>query len=350
MTARTLYFAFPGSLDTPTGGYRYDRRLIGELRTLGLDVVTVPLPEHFPFPDGAARQEAGRALAALPDGATVIVDGLAFGAMDEVASAEARRLRLIALCHHPLAMESGLDAAQQQALLASETRALACARAVVVTSAPTGRVLTTEYGVPAARIAVAQPGTDRVPFAACDGDPLRLLTVASLTRRKGHDVLIDALAPLAFLPWQARFVGGGHFDPDWAQELQDRVNRLQLQDRIRFAGTVDDLQTEYRQADVFVLPSRFEGYGMVFAEALATGLPVIAARVGAVPDVVPGPAGLFVPPDDAEALCGALQRVLTDGALRRRLQAGAQRAAAGLPTWSDSARRVARLIQKVQAI
>lgn len=348
MSAFTLYFAFPGDLDTPTGGYHYDRRLIDELRTLGLDVIAVPLPDRFPFPDERAREESWRLLAALPDGAVVIFDGLAFGALDDVAIAEAERLRIIALCHHPLALESGLDATQQQAFRASETRALQCTHAVVVTSDHTGRILAKDYGVPPERIVVALPGTDRVPFAACDGDPLRLLTVASLTRRKAHDVLIEALAPLTSLPWQARFVGGVDFDPVWAEELQDRVNHLQLQDRIRFVGAVDDLQAEYQNADVFVLPSRFEGYGMVFAEALAAGLPVIAARAGAVPDVVPETAGLLVPPDDVEALSDALRRLLLSEDLRRQLQAGARSAAAALPSWSDSARRVARLVKEVE--
>jgi len=348
VNASSLYFAFPGHLDTPTGGYHYDRRLIGELRSLGLAVRTVPLPDGFPFPDQAARDTARRALAALPDGAVVMVDGLALGALDDVAEAEARRLRLIALCHHPLALESGLDAAQRQALLASETRALQATRAVVVTSEHTGRILGADFGVSDGRIVVARPGTDRHPFAPCDGEPPLLLTVASLTRRKAHDVLIDALAPLAALPWRARFVGGADFDPGWAADLREQVNRRLLQDRIHFAGTVEDLQAEYHRADVFVLPSRFEGYGMVFAEALAAGLPVVAARAGAVPDVVPGTAGLLVPPDDTEALTAALHRLLTDPTLREALQHGARSAAAALPAWSDSARRVARLIEEVR--
>lgn len=345
--ASPLYFVFPGDLDTPTGGYHYDRRLIGELRSMGLDVVAIPLSAQFPFPDSQALEDARQALAAVPDDAVVMIDGLAFGALPSLAAAESRRLRLIALCHHPLALESGLDTAQQQAFLASERNALQCTRAVVVTSDHTARILARDYGVPAGRIVVAYPGTDRIPFAPCNGDPMQLLTVASLTRRKAHDVLIEALARLASLPWQARFVGGMDFDPAWADTLREQVNRLQLQDRILFVGAVNDLQAEYHNADAFVLPSRFEGYGMVFAEALAAGLPVIAARSGAVPDVVPATAGLLVPPDDPEALSEALQGLLTRQDLRRQLQAGARSAAGALPTWSGSARRVAQLIKEV---
>lgn len=349
MNLKSLYFVFPGQLDTLTGGYHYDRRLIQELRQLGLTVTTLALSAQFPFPDAHALEEARQRLATLPDGAVVIIDGLAFGALDQLAQAEAQRLRIIALCHHPLALESGLDPIQQRRFQASEQRALHAARAVLVTSEFTGRILASQFAVAPARVVVARPGTDPVPFAPCEGSPLRLLTVASLTRRKAHDVLIDALGSLNHLPWQARFVGGGDFDPDWTRQLQQQVNRLRLHERIEFVGTVEQLAAEFQHADLFVLPSRFEGYGMVFAEALAAGLPVIAARAGAVPEVVPEAAGLLVPPDDVPALTEALRGLLTRTDLRQQLQAGARNAASTLASWADTGQRVARLIEDVQA-
>ena len=177
-----------------------------------------------------------------------------------------------------------------------------------------------------------------------------MLSLASLTQRKAHDVLIDALAPLESLSWQARFVGSKDFDPVWASSLEGRVRQLGLSQRIYFTGAVNDTQPEYQQADVFVLPSRFEGYGMVFAEALAAGLPVIAARSGAVSDVVPETAGLLVAADDTAALTEALQQVLTNAALRQRLQAGARQAAATLPTWIDTATGVARKLEELSKV
>lgn len=343
-----LYFVFPGQLDTQTGGYHYDRRLIRELCYLGMDVETISLSKRFPFPDAQALDGARQALAAVPDGAAVVIDGLAFGTLDQLAVAEAKRLRIIALCHHPLALESGLDPIQQQRFQASEQRALQAARAVLVTSEHTRQIVTAKFAVPPERVVVAQPGTDKSPFAPCDGNPMRLLTLASLTRRKAHDVLIDALAPLVALPWQARFVGGRDFDPAWSEQLQQQVNRLQLQERIHLVGAVDEREAEFQNADLFVLPSRYEGYGMVFAEALAAGLPVIAARAGAVPDVVPESAGLLVPPDDTGALTAALHSLLTREDLRRQLQAGARQAAATLPSWVETARRVAQLTEEIQ--
>ncbi len=344
-----MHFAFPGSLDTLTGGTIYDRQLIDNLRLLGLDVATLALSGQFPFPDARALQETREALSALQDDAVVIIDGLALGAFDELTAAQAQRLRIIALCHHPLELESGLQPQQQERFHVSEQRVLQGARAVLVTSEHTRQTVIAAFALSPERVIVARPGTGRIPFADCNGHPPRLLALGSLIRRKAHNVLIDALAPLTHLPWQARFAGSAAFDPAWSDQLQQQVDRLGLQSRICFAGTVDDPALEFRAADLFVLPSRYEGYGMVFAEALAAGLPVIAARAGAVPDLVPESAGLLVPPDDARALTVALRTLLTQENLRRQLQAGARRAAAALPTWSDTAGRVAHLIDAVRS-
>ncbi|MGA0935156.1 MAG: glycosyltransferase family 4 protein [Pseudohongiellaceae bacterium] len=347
MKTAPLYFVYPGDLDTPTGGYRYDRRLIDELRKTGMEVITIALSGTFPFPDLQAIMNAREALASLADDSVVLVDGLALGVLNDIAKAEARRLRLLGLCHHPLALESGLDEGTRQRFYATEKSTLTHVRGVVVTSANTRDILINAFDVPSDHITVALPGTDRMPFARCDGDPQRLLTVASLTPRKAHDVLIDALAPLASLDWTARFVGSSDFDPDWARGLTEKIENHRLSDRITFAGTVTKLDAEYASGDVFVLPSRFEGYGMVFAEALAAGLPVIATDTGAIPSVVPASAGLLVPPDNAPALTDALRQLLTDASLRRRLQSGAQMAAAKLPTWEETAQQVVQLLNRV---
>jgi len=342
-----LYFVYPGDLDAATGGYHYDRRLISELLDMGLQVHPVALPQCSLAMENNSRQQVRERLAAIPDQAVVIVDGLALGVLDEEAQAEAKRLRLIALCHHPLALESGLDEAQQRALFDSEKRALESVRVTLVTSDNTRRILVDDYSVPDDCITVAVPGVDKQTFAACTGDPPRLLTVATLTQRKVHDVLIDALAGLVELGWQARFVGGDHFDPDWVQQLRQRAANAGLRERIEFAGSVPDIFPEYLEADVFVLPSRFEGYGMVFAEALAAGLPIIAARAGAVPDLVPEKASLLVPPDDASALGDAIRRLLTQEGLRQQLQDGAREVASTLPNWQDSAKKVFELVMGV---
>lgn len=335
-----VFFVYPGNIDTPTGGYRYDRRVLQEWMKEGVPVTPIALSATFPYPNTEDIKAAEACFARLPDGASVLVDGLALGVLDTLAQREQQRLNMVALCHHPLALETGLTATQRARWQQSEQRALAATQAVVVTSSHTRHVLMTQFAVPSSRITVALPGTDGQPFAHCSGEPPCLLTLASLTPRKGHDVLLQALAQLTDLRWRARWVGSPNLDTVWASDLVDSVQRLGLSDRITFVGTVAATEEEFAQADLFVLPSRFEGYGMVFAEALAAGLPIIAARAGAVPDVVPPDAGMLVPPDDAPALAQALRTVLTQPERRFAMQMAAQQAAASLPTWVETARCV----------
>jgi len=339
-----IYFAIPGDINTLTGGYSYDRRLIAELQALGHSIQHLPLSSTFPTPDADALANADAQFAALPDHATVIADCLAYAVMAASAEQHAARLNIIALCHHPLMLEAGLTAQQAEVLFQAEQRALNAANAIIVTSPMTRKILIEQFALSSEKITVALPGTDRQDFASCTGNPPTLLTLATLTRRKAHDVLIDALATLQHLEWMARFVGGVHFDPDWVALLKNKVAGYGLEQRILFTGDTLNTTSEYAAADLFVLPSLFEGYGMVFAEALSFGLPIVAARAGAVPNVVPESAGILVPPADAAALAEALQNVLCDPQLHRGYQLGAQAAAQHLPNWKDTAVRVAALI------
>jgi len=159
-----LVLVVPGRIDTRTGGYGYDRRIAAGLRELGWTVDVVELEESFPRPTKAALDHAARTLATIPDDTVVVLDGLALGAMPVEVEREQARLRLIAIVHHPLALETGIDPQLAAALDASERRALAAMRRVVVTSRATGRAVA-GYGVDVDRIAVVEPGTDWVPLS-----------------------------------------------------------------------------------------------------------------------------------------------------------------------------------------
>jgi glycosyltransferase involved in cell wall biosynthesis len=335
VTSPALALVLPGDPLTPTGGYEYDRRIAAGLRALGWAVTVHALDASFPAPTPAAHAAARAAFARIPDGATVLVDGLALGALPEVAAAEARRLRLVALVHHPLADETGLEPARAEALRRSEAQALAAVQCVVTTSGTTARGLA-RYGVPPERIAVIEPGTDPAPLAGGSGGPgVALLCVAAVVPRKGHAVLIDALSGLADRDWILTCVGSLARSPQTVAALEHRIAALGLAHRVTLRDAVDraTLDACYARADVFVLPTFHEGYGMALAEALARGLPVVSTRAGAVPETVPSDAGLLVPPGDPAALRDALARVLDDAALRARLAAGARRARARLPDW-----------------
>ncbi|CAD7038967.1 glycosyltransferase family 1 protein [Pseudorhizobium endolithicum] len=342
----TLYFAYPGDLQARTGGYGYDRRLVAELGHMGWDVRLLPLGSGFPDIDPQRLSKAAEVLDAVPDGALVLVDGLAFGVLDEWAARRHDDVRLLALVHHPLALETGLPATVQEEYRRREKHALSFVRGAIVTSAATARELEQNYGLSQAAIAIASPGTDPAPLAGGSGDIPAILSVGSLIRRKGHDVLIDALAMLRDLSWTCRIVGSRALDPAAADALEAQILAAGLADRIALVGEVEDVRTEYMRADVFALASRYEGYGMVFAEALVHGLPIVGCAAGAVPDVVPEGTGLLVPPDDPRALSKALRRVLTDTNLRSAMADAAAVGGASLPSWRETAAVVARFLEE----
>lgn len=344
-----LSFVIPGDLASRTGGYEYDRRIIDGLRRAGWTVDVIALDGSFPRPTDAALADAERQFAALEPGQLVLADGLAFGAMPTVAERHGSRLRVVALVHHPLAFESGLEDGVAAQLLRDESVALAAAAHVVVTSARTACALAS-LGVSEERISVVVPGTDPVeacPQPSCP--PRRLLCVGSVVPRKGHAVLIDALKRLRDLEWTLACVGSLTRSLATVEKLRQQIDAAGLGERVTLAGECGEagLREAYASADLFVLPTLYEGYGMVVAEALARGLPVIASRTGAIEELVGEDAGVVVPPGDVEALTDALRRVLSDARFAHALGDGAGRRMRELPTWSDASRDMATVLMRV---
>lgn len=343
-----LAFAVPGDLATPTGGYAYDRRIIDELRNLGWQIDVIDLGATFPWANETTRSAAQTRLLMIPESSVIVVDGLALGVLPEAAQRLRAHHKLAALVHHPLALETGLFPSQAQILRNSERVALAAARHVIVTSPATGRQLAADYGVAPDKITVARPGNDPVPPASGSRDgPARLLSVGAIVPRKGFDVLIAALATLTDLPWRLTIAGDRTRDLPAVARLETDIARFGLGDRVAVLGALSGVQLSqiYAEADVFVLASRFEGYGMAYAEAIAHGLPVIGTKAGAIPDTVPPDAGVLVAPDDVGALALALHRLIKNADERQRMAGAAQAAARRLPTWQDTAQIFARAIE-----
>ena len=344
-----LAFAVPGDLATPTGGYGYDRRIIEELRRLGWQVDVANIGDGFPFPSIAQRATALAILSAVPAGCPMVLDGLAFGALPE-AGALRSRTPLIALVHQPLALDPGLDTTQSEVFRESERASLAAAAHVVVTSEATARIVIADYDVPPQCVSVVRPGNDPVPPAPGSNDAVvRLLSIGSVVPGKGYDLLIAALVTLADMPWRLTIAGDRTRNPAAAAQLDADIEAYGLGDRVAVLGAVlpERIDELYLASDIFVLASRFEGYGMALAEAIAHGLPVVSTTAGAIPDTVPAGTGLLVPPDDTTALAQALRRLIADPPERQRLATNARAAAAQLPTWQDSARLFAGAIETI---
>jgi glycosyltransferase involved in cell wall biosynthesis len=347
---RELAFAVPGDLATPTGGYAYDRRIIGELRKLGWEVQVLDLGGGFPHPTNTERAFAVSRLLTIPAGRPVVVDGLAYGVLPDEADKLRQKNPIVALVHHPLALETGLSGLQMGQMRHSERAALACARHVIVTSGATARLLACDYGVTQDCISVVVPGIDIARSCAAISDGiLRLLSVGAIVPRKGFDVLIAALAAVSDLPWHLTIAGDRTRNPACAAQLDADIARYGLADRIAVLGAVSDerIAEVYATSDLFVLASRFEGYGMAFAEAVAHGLPVVGTTAGAIPETIPQGAGVLVSPDDAQAMADALRRVIENPAERERMSARAQEACASQPSWAESAKQFAQAIQRV---
>jgi glycosyltransferase involved in cell wall biosynthesis len=347
-----LALLIPGPLDQLTGGYLFARRVVEGLRTLGRTVIVAELAGRYPDADEIARAAATAALARLPAGSTAVIDGLALPAFADCLAREARRLRLIGFIHHPLSLETGLSATKVQDYAEIEARLWPLLRGILCPSAHTAKAVIAT-GVAAQRVAITMPGTARpdIATARSAAGPLRLLAVGTITPRKGHLLLIEALAELRDFAWRLTCIGSLERDRTAAAALRGAIAAYNLGDRVALDGECrpEHLSAAYRDADLFVLPSYEEGYGMVYAEALAHGLPIIATTAGAIPDTVPATASLLVPPGDVAALRDALRLMFTDTKFRARLAAGAVVAGSALPDWPTAVRRWAAALDELAA-
>ena len=345
---RSVAFCIPGDIGLPTGGYRYDREVLARLTGLGVDCAHVRLDSSFPFPSPAALAETDRLLHAIDRRTLLLIDGLALGAIPPAMVAGLPH-RIVALVHHPLGLEPGLDPDRAGALLGNEKAVLAHTHHVIVTSATTKRFLISDFALSERSITVAEPGTARAERSSGDGDPLNILAVGTVSPRKAYHLLIEALALLGALNWRLTIAGSLTLAPAAAESLRECIARNGLADRVTLAGALTDaeLGALYARADLFAMSSLFEGYGMALTEALAHGLPVVSSTGGAAAETLPDSAALKVPPGDVAELKAALARIMTDKALRRRMADASWAAAALLPSWDDTARDIADVLKSI---
>ncbi len=329
----------------PSGGNVYDRRVCHGLRAQGWVVRELLVPGSWPRASAASHRALAAALAAVPAGMPVLVDGLLGSAAPQALARAAERGPVTVVVHLPLGVGGGPDVA------AAERAALRAASAVLATSPWTRQYLLGRYALDPRRVSVATPGADPGPITPGTPTDTSLLCVATPTAHKGHDVLAAALAAIADLDWRCTLVGDLRRDPGFVADLRGQLHRDGLADRVRFTGALPQagVAAAYDAADLLVLPSRVETYGMVLGEALAHGVPVVATRTGGVADTV-GRApdgsvpGLLVPPADPQALAGALRRWCTEPPLRARLRRAAVARRATLVRWEVTTAAVAAVL------
>ncbi|HZM76659.1 MAG TPA: glycosyltransferase family 4 protein [Candidatus Limnocylindrales bacterium] len=324
-----LHFIVPEGVDDPagpSGGNVYDRQVIRSLAAVGHRI-----QEHT----------TTDALEYVPANATVLVDGLIASAIPELLARQAKRLNLVILVH----MLFGDD---DPSLRPAEAQAFRTATAIVTTSEWSRARLLELYRPLAARVFVAAPGVEPASPTVPNPDGSRLLCVAAVAPHKGHDILIDALTLLEELAWTCTCAGSLSRDPAFAARIALRTKESGLENRIAFPGprVGADLAATYASADLLVVPSRGETYGMVVTEALARGIPVVASAAKGLPEAL-GRApdgrlpGILVPPEDPAALAIALRRWLHDPQSRARLHRSALDRRATLTGWDTTAKRLA---------
>jgi glycosyltransferase involved in cell wall biosynthesis len=346
---KAAVFVVPGNIDSRTGGYIYDRRMVDGLRARDWSIEVRSLDGTFPRPTATAIAEAEQVFASVTTGSIVVVDSLAAGAIPEILEQHRARLRIVALMHLPLAAEVGIDNEAAAQFASAERRALGAASLVVVTGRAT-LPLIGDYDVPSSRVVVVEPGTQPAPLARGSGSPcVELLSVATLNPGKGHENLLRALSEVPSHNWHLTCAGSLTRHPPTAARICAMVQELQLSDHVSLAGDLDieELGEHYARADVFVLATLRETYSMAVAEALAHGLPVVSTSTGAIPALVGTEAGLLVSPGDVHALRDALSRVIDDGDLRARLAAGARDVRPDLPTWDQAVENFASALESM---
>ena len=346
---KTAVLVVPGRLDSRTGGYIYDRHIVDGLRAMNWVVDVKTLDDSFPRPTTVAVTEAGDVFGALPSGIVTLVDSLALGAIPEIIEHHGSRLRIVAVVHLPLAADIGIEKEAAARFAVAERRALMAASLVVVTGRATLPLLA-DYAVPLARVVVIEPGTRPAALArGSGGSRLELLCVATLNPGKGHDDLLTALAAVPSRGWFLTCAGSVTRHPPTAARIQARIRERELDDRVVLAGELDAdaIEACYDRSDLFVLATQRETYGMVVAEALAHGLPIVSTRTGAIADLVGEDAGLLVSPGDVPALTEALSRAIGDAALRARLAAGARRVRPSLPGWQMTVAKMAAALESL---
>jgi glycosyltransferase involved in cell wall biosynthesis len=328
----------------PTGGNIYDRRVCAGLAEAGWEVLVATVAAAWPVPDSGARAELDRIVSAIPDGETVLIDGLIASPTAAQLLPHAGRISMTVLLHMPLA--TAFDTHHDAGAERSERSVLRAAAGVVVTSEWTRQQVLTRYEIPPGRVHVARPGADQV---AAPARPIRghLICVGVLSRHKGQDLLVEALAELGDRDWHCLLAGPLDRDPDFVDHLQTRITRLGYDHRVRLTGVLTGavLSHAYTTADILVAPSRSETYGMVVTEALAHGLPVIAAAVGGLPEALGSTAngsgpGQLIPPGDPAALAAALGDWLGDEGHRHRLRAAAGERRSTVRGWGQTTQEI----------
>lgn len=357
MSPGVLHVVLPGGVGDPrerSGGDLYDRRVCEGLVALGWSVVEHPVPEQRSAAGRASREllhALDDVLTAVADDGLVLVDGLVASGSRAPMLRHSDRLRLVVLVHLPFGVGTPSARPDESAVLA------ACA-AVVTTSVWTRSWLLAHYPLDPGRVRAVRPGAEPAAQAPATASGGSLLVVGRVTEAKGYDVLAAALSGMTRhrgMPWRCTCIGSLESDPDFVAHLRGQLVAARLAERVRLRGALapDEVGEAYAGADLLVVPSRMETYGMVVTEALAHGVPVVASDVGGAAEAL-GHApdgrrpGVLVPPGGVPALEGALWCWLASPQLRAALRVAARARRTTLAGWPAASARLGAVLRRAR--
>jgi glycosyltransferase involved in cell wall biosynthesis len=339
-----------GDTGRKTGGYLYNRHVICGLRKRGFEIEEVGAGGASPEEQRKAAPRFGSTFDPSRFDA-IVVDALARIVIAPHLDSWLASRPVVALVHElPSVVGGGSWPETLTGERNYEEPLLRADRLVAVSEH--GRKSLLGRGAAPGRIHVVPPGFDGIPVGdeshVARGGPVRALCVAQWIERKGILTLVEAWMLRERKDAVLELIGETDADPDYALLVRDAIEAAP-RGSIIVSGCVDDaaLGASYATADLFVLPSRYEGYGIVYAEALAFGLPIIACDAGPVPELVGREAAVLVRPNDKEALSAALDLLLGDSALRVRMSAAASRRASRLPRWEHTVAGFEQVLRSV---
>ncbi len=351
-----------GSLTTISGGYLYDRRLVTYLQAAGEEVEVISLPWRryaYHLADNFSISLYRRLCRAPFD--VLLQDELNHPSLVWLNHCLHHRVSypLVSIVHHLRSSET--HPAPLAAIYRRVERAyLASVDGFIYNSHTTRNVVEALIGEerPAT---VAVPGADhlgvvlspqQIAERARTAGPLRVLFVGNVIPRKGLHTLLEALASLPPDRWYLTVVGSLSADPSYVRAVRRHIEQLKLADRVQLMGTLgqDDLIALLRCSDVLAVPSFYEGYGIVYAEGMAFGLPAIATTAGAAAEIIThGHDGFLVPAGDADALSACLQTLAGDRERLLAMSLAARERYAHHPTWAETAAQAHRFLKALVA-
>ncbi|HDY88968.1 MAG TPA: glycosyltransferase [bacterium] len=346
-----INFIVPGDINTLTGGYIYDKKIINGLTAIGCEVILHQLAGDFPCPDEKSIEECRHLLRALPVNGIVVIDGLVAGVIDGIIKENCKRLRIISLVHLPLSITPWDEQKINRKFFQSERSSLRCSEAVVVSSEFSKTVLLqAEYDIEEEKIYVIEPGLDNIPRKKSYPElPRRLLCAANVIKRKGHLDLLEALAQLKEIDWKLICCGSLEQEISYVQNFRGKIKDYDMEERVILKGAISgkDLESEFLNADLFVFPSRFETYGMALTEAAGYGLPVVTSVDAATNRALPGSATIFYQPDNNAELRKTLFDLMTNAENYLKLCMSAKRQTPAAPSWNQSAEKFYRMLNGI---